>query len=76
MSETKQLSVRMPLDLVQRLTAKGKTSPYIVEAVREKIERDEKMKVEASLLCLANDDDANDISDFAAAQARVMARGD
>jgi hypothetical protein len=73
---SKQFSVRFPAELANKLTKRGKAAPFIVEAVREKLDREERERIEASLLCLANDPEANDISDFAEAQRRVMARGD
>lgn len=71
MAMTQQLTVRMPVDVLRKLKEKGKTAPYIVEAVKEKMARDEAAEIEASLLCLA-DDDENDISDFKSAQAKAL----
>jgi hypothetical protein len=76
MSNTKQLSVRMPVDIVRQLLVKGKSSRFIVDAVREKLERDAELELEAGLACLADDPEANDISDLGPAQAKVIARGD
>jgi hypothetical protein len=78
MAVTKQITVRMPLDLLKQLAAlpKGNSAPYIVEAVRERLERDRQAQIEAGLKCLAFDDEANDISAFEEAQAGVMARVD
>lgn len=76
MATSKQLSVRMPCELVEWLSERGKSARYIVEAVREKVARDEEAEIAASLRCLANHDEASDISDLAEGQAKVIARGD
>lgn len=75
MAMTQQLTVRMPVDVLRKLKAKGKTAPYIIEAVKEKMARDEEAEIEASLLCLA-DDDENDISDLKSPQAKALNRED
>lgn len=76
MALTKQITVRMPVDLVAELRAHGNTASYIIDAVRDKLRRDQKAEIVASLQCLAGDEEANDISDFAATQDEVIARGD
>ncbi len=76
MAMTRQLTVRMPLDILQRLKEKGKTAPYIIEAVQEKLAREAEQEIEASLLCLVDDTEANDISDLKPAQAKAMSRED
>ena len=73
---TKQVSVRLPLDLFQRLNEKKGRAGYIIQAVEEKIQRDEQEALAAGLMCLANNPEANDISDFAAPQAKVISHGD
>ena len=55
---------------------KGVRGPYIVEAVRERPERDKQARIEAGLKCLAFDDEANDVSAFQDGQLEVMARID
>jgi hypothetical protein len=77
MSPTKQITIRVPIEVVARLNRQARnTAPYIVEAVLDKLSRDEEAEVVAAMQCLANDPEANDISDFAAAQDRVIVRGD
>jgi hypothetical protein len=78
MAGTKQITLRMPIDLLGQLSAmpRGKGASYIVDAVRERLERDRQAQIEAGLQCLAYDDELNDISAFAEAQAEVMARVD
>lgn len=78
MPATKQITVRMPTEVLDQLLQmpKGKSASYIVEAVRARLARDREAKIEAGLRCLANDDEANDISAFESAQAEVMARFD
>ena len=75
MSLSKQLSIRMPVDLVKRLESHGAAAPYVIEAVREKLDKDDEARIEASLACLANDVEANDISDWGPMQQEVMKRG-
>jgi hypothetical protein len=74
--QSKQITVRMPVDVLDQLGSipKGKSASYIVEAVRERLQKDKQARIEAGLRCLANDDEANDISAFQEAQAEVMAR--
>ncbi len=78
MAATKQITVRMPIDVLSQLGGmpKGKSAPYIIEAVRERLERDKQARIEAGLRCLAYDDEANDITAFEEAQHEVMARVD
>jgi hypothetical protein len=78
MAATKQITLRMPIDVLDKLSllANGKNTPYIVEAVRERLERDRQIQIAESFKCLAYDDEANDISDFKEAQAEVMSRVD
>lgn len=76
MAASKQFSVRMPADLAGKLEEMGKITPFIISAVREKLERDTKAEIRERLKCLADDPEANDISDFGPAQRKVMARGD
>ncbi len=72
MSTAKQISVRMPLRILERLEAHGPVAPYVIEAVKEKLDRDEEADIKARLRCLAYDDEANDISDWAPEQRKVM----
>lgn len=65
----------MPLDLLARVLKRGPGTKFIVEAVREKLEREERAEIEESLHCLGQDPEASDISDFEGAQRRVMTRG-
>jgi len=76
MASTRQITVRMPLDLALGIKQRGKNAAFIIEAVREKLRREEQAEIEKGLLCLGDDDEASDISDYAPAQARVIARGD
>lgn len=78
MAATKQITVRMPTDVLEQLRVmpKGSGASYVVEAVRERLERDKQARIDAGLRCLAYDDEANDISSFEEAQAEVMARVD
>jgi hypothetical protein len=78
MSATKQITVRMPLEILEQLGGmpKGKGAPYIVEAVRERLARDKQAKIDEGLRCLAYDDETNDLSAFESAQAEVLARVD
>ena len=63
---------RLPLDVVKVLEAQPKATEYLVEAIREKTEREHQQAIEVSLLSLAFDGEENDISDFKTAQAKVM----
>ena len=78
MAGTKQITLRVPTDVLDQLRKmpRGRSAPYIVEAVRERLERDRQARIEEGLKCLAYDDEANDISAFADAQAEVMNRVD
>jgi hypothetical protein len=63
---------RLPQDVVRVLDAQPKATEYVVEAIREKAEREQQQAIEASLQCLAFEGEENDISDFQDAQKRVM----
>lgn len=76
MAKTTQLSFRLPTELAERIRKRGKATKFVMEAVEEKLERDERAEIERSFFCLANDVEGNDISDFSAGQAKVMNRGD
>ncbi len=41
MPATKQISVRLPVQVVERVEAKGALAPYIIDAVKEKLRRDD-----------------------------------
>lgn len=76
MAQTKQLSLRIPMDLLSELRGKGRVTGYIIDAVREKIARDRAAEIDKSLQCLADDPEANDLSFFAPGQDEVMNRVD
>lgn len=76
MAISKQYSIRIPADIARKLDEKGKVTPFIVSAVREKLEREQREELFEQLKCLADDIEANDISDLAPAQSKVMLRGD
>ena len=75
---TRQVSVRFPKHLIDEVDRRhgGTTTDYVVQAVQEKLLREREAEIAAGLACLAGDDEANDISDFAPAQRRAMARVD
>jgi hypothetical protein len=77
MALSRQISVRIPAELIERIKSRGEgSSRFIIEAVRDKLNREDEAEITASMRCLAYDDEANDISDFAVAQDRTIARGD
>lgn len=76
MSNTKAITIRMPLELLSVLRARGETSSYVINAVRERLERERLEEIAKGLACLADDSEANDISDFAPLQSKVMRRVD
>jgi hypothetical protein len=76
MSKSKQITVRMPLELAMAVRERGNTAAYIVEAVRDKLARDRQASIAESLKCLGDDPESGDISDFSQAQATVISRGD
>lgn len=73
---TKQLTVRMPEDLVERIPRHGKAATFIIDAVREKLERIRQEEIEASLQCLGEDLEENDISMWKPFQKKVWDRID
>lgn len=77
MANTKQISVRMPADMVESINSMGKKSAsYIVEAVRDKLARDRQEEIAEGLKCLTDDNVGEDLSALAAAQAQVIERVD
>ena len=73
---SKQITVRVPVELVAEVEHRGAVAPFFVAAVREKLDRMRQEEIEESLLCLGEDPADNDISDWASMQAEVMARVD
>ncbi|HVL39015.1 MAG TPA: hypothetical protein VM328_06450 [Fimbriimonadaceae bacterium] len=75
---TRQYPIRFPADVAEQVERRKQrsVSEYVVEAVREKLERDRDAEIVAGLACLADDAEANDIGDFEEAQAEVFGRGD
>ena len=53
MSSSKQVSVRLPLDVAERLESKGHFAPYIIEAVKEKLRRDDEAEIADGFALLA-----------------------
>jgi len=72
MANTIQKAFRLPLDVVEVLDAQPNATEFVTFAIREKVKADREQAIEASLQCLAFDDQANDISDFRPAQAKVI----
>ncbi len=75
---TKQVSLRLPLDIAEAIQRRehGTATDYVVQAVREKLQRDREAEIARGLSCLAWDEEANDVSDFAPAQDKVILLGD
>ena len=78
MAATKQITVRIPLELLDQLSSipKGQSAAFIVSAVREKLAAEKQARIDDGLRSLAFDHDANDISWAAEGQREVMARLD
>jgi hypothetical protein len=76
MAITIQRGFRLPKDIADLLQQKPNATEYVIEAVREKAQREREAEIAAGLASLAWDDEANDISDFKDAQARTMNLGD
>jgi len=60
MSKTKQLSVRMPVDLVDRLEGRASVAEFIVQAVREKLEREKEDEIALGLRSLVDETGAEE----------------
>ena len=54
MPPAKQISVRIPLQLMERLEAKGALAPYFIEAVKEKLRRDDEREMADGFALLAS----------------------
>lgn len=61
MPATKQVSVRLPSDIAEQVEAKGATAPYIIAAVREKLQRDEQAEIAEGFALLAASPDLWDM---------------
>lgn len=74
---TRQLSIRLPLELIEAIGRRheGTTTNFVVQAIRERLVREREEEIAVGLATLANDDETNDLSEFAAAQDRVIVRG-
>lgn len=72
MKNSKQISIRVSESISQWLIKEGKGSAYIVEALSERIQRDEQCKVERSLECLADPEQAAIAREFRDEQLRVL----
>ncbi|CAN5617671.1 hypothetical protein BH11ARM2_BH11ARM2_25970 [soil metagenome] len=53
MPATKQVSVRLPVDIAERVENKGAFAPYIIAAVKEKLQRDEEAGMAEGFALLA-----------------------
>ena len=69
-----QITVRLPSDVAEQLAVKEARSAYVVEAIREKLMRDEVAAIEESLLSLIDEEPVDAM--FLAAQAEAMTRVD
>ncbi|MEZ0324789.1 MAG: hypothetical protein ACAH95_02695 [Fimbriimonas sp.] len=76
MATTTQRGFRLPHDVADLLQQKPNATEYVIEAVREKAQREREAQIAEGLACLAWDDEANDISDLKDAQARALTLGD
>ena len=50
---TKQISVRLPLEIAEQVEARGAIAPYVIDAVREKLKRDQEAQMEDGFALLA-----------------------
>ena len=75
---TKQISIRMPMDLLQELRKQrpGSGSSFIVEAVRDRLNRERELKLQESLQALAFEGEENDLSWIEGAQLEVFRSND
>jgi hypothetical protein len=71
----KTFTVRLPAGIYERALARRRTSlsKFVLEAVEEKLLREEQEEVERSLLCLADEEPDRYWQD---AQRRAMSHGD
>jgi hypothetical protein len=53
MAATRQVSVRLPLQVAERVEAKGSLAPYIIEAVKEKLQREDETELADGFALLA-----------------------
>jgi hypothetical protein len=74
MAIKQQRAFRLPEDVNEVLSKVKNSTQYVVDAIREKAERERQAEIEASLACLAND--SEDFSELSASQAKVISRGD
>jgi len=75
MSATKQLSVRIPTELVSRIEAKGPSAPFVIEAIREKLDRDEEQALREGFALLAESPEMVDMEFPTGAQANAVRLG-
>lgn len=74
MAIKQQRAFRLPEDVNEVLAKVKNSTQYVVDAIREKAERERQAEIEASLACLAEEDE--DFSNLATSQAKVIKRGD
>ena len=74
MAIKQQRAFRLPEDVNEVLSKVKNSTQYVVDAIREKAERERQAEIEASLASLA--DDGEDFPELVAAQSKVIARGD
>jgi len=74
MAIKQQRAFRLPEDVNEVLSKVKNSTQYVVDAIREKAERERQAEIAASLACLADDD--AEFADLAASQAKVIASGD
>jgi len=72
MPTTKQLSVRMPEDLVNRIANRGSAAAFIVTAVKEKLDREDRQALLDGFKLLAESPEMVDMEFLTDAQAAAV----
>jgi len=72
--DAKSFTLRMPVDLYQRVSARKKksVSQFVMEAVQEKLDRETEEEVRLGFESLAKDYDPEEYELWATAQRRAM----
>jgi hypothetical protein len=76
--DAKNFTLRMPLDLYQRVAHRKKksVSEFVIDAVREKLDREREEEVRIGFESLAQDYDQPEYDLWAGAQKRAMKHAD
>lgn len=73
---SRQISIRLPHKLFEKVQSKGAMAPFVIEAIEEKLAREQEAELTKSLMSLVDDPNNEIVRDFVAPQQEVWGRVD